>query len=673
MTKKRDPGEVNLTRGRTSEPAPEVGYIKELVQEADTQAAPTRKRWELIRQVRSRQHAIQIPEEFRKTNKEVRTHFVGDILRTVKSSLTANFPSFTVPPAGPGDTKQRNSSLREKWSNAALLQMDSARLPKRVWPRLMDHAVTYGVGVSKLVYLPNAWADYPQANLLTKRNVLRMSDAEYQATVAQREEYKQGRLPFAWQAVDPRTWWGFYGEGQLRECVEVSERTVNEITSRYNVSWDGTKLRPGTVSEPYARDNAPSTTRSTRTFVEHWTPEWVTYLCDDVVLQRWRHGYGKVPYFPFYGLSNDTADPGQEMESVVEHILDIVVLFDNLLTMWQNWAYLAAYPSAVVSGLENSGPLQLVDGTGEDQMGPDNLMRYVPGAAQVLPPGWKREYEQPPPVGRDLMTIADLLRQFIERVIPDIMRGVGHAGDAGYALNQLLTAARLVYDPITDNASLSLGEQIKFVWWLLQHRVGEKVYVWGDSTEGKTSKWLGLAPNDIFDYYSVVCKVEPLLPSNLIAEGQFWGQQAQGKLVTRNYARERGLRIENPEEMEDAVIVQDALDEPDMRQWIKSRALKLAGMLDEVEQAKQDAAMAAAPLPPGIEARLNGGPPGMGGGAPGVPGFDSLAPMPGNGMPLQPPPPEAPGVPPGMGGGRAAGVGIQPNTQGLPGGLPMNS
>lgn len=467
---------INLTR-RAVAPRPDIHYIQALRQEMDYQMRPARRRWEEIREVRARKHAIAIPDEYRKTTQEVRTHFVGDILRTVKSSLIVNFPTFTVPPSGPGKGRQENSTLKEKWSNALLLHLDSERLPKRVWPRLMDYAVTFGIGINKIVYL--SWHDYPTAKRMFGKPVGALSEENYSRLSQAREDYKRGHIPFAWNAIDPRSWWGFYSEGRLRECLEVTQRTVNDLTSRYTVRWNPNngRIEPEQVGEPHAPGTFLPTTGVTREFIEHWTDQWVTYSCDDVVLAQWRHGYNRVPYFPFYGLSNETADPGLEMESVVEHILDIVKLYDTLLTMWQNWAYLAAFPSGVVEGPDNAPAVTLPEAVGEQQTGPAD-MRFRPGVWEILPPGWKRRYDEPPTVGKDLMAVSDILRGFIERTIPDVLRGIGRADQAGYAINQLITAARLIYDPITDNASLAIAKMMEFIWWLVEHKIKEPVYVW---------------------------------------------------------------------------------------------------------------------------------------------------------------------------------------------------
>jgi len=669
------------------EKAPTATRILALKREMDASCQPVRERWRVIAEVRARKHRIEIPDSYRKTTHEVRSHWIGDILRRVKSTLTNRFPTFTVPPYGPSQAAQGNSTLREKWSNAALIEMDKARMPKRPWTRLMDHAITFGMGINKLVYTPHTWHDYPTSQAIFKRDVTELDDDENNDLDERRENYKKGRFPFAWQAVDPRTWWGFYTEGRLRECLEVTERSVGDISTTYGASYSATdqKFLPNTVSEPYVEGDAPVHYRERQVFIEHWDEQWVTYMtADGTVLKQIHHGYGKVPYFPFYGLSNDSAEPGQEMESIVEHIVDIVKSYDNLLTMWENWAYFGAYAMGTIEGPEGANFQVTPDNEGEAQ-GAGAMIEFRPGEFVAMPPGFKAAWMVPPPVGQDLVRVSEVLRQFIEETIPNVLKGIGAADQAGYAVNQLITAARMVYDPITGNAAISIADMMQFCWWLIENKMDEefgRVYVWGESPSDSTqgNRWLGLGKGDIRGYYSITCNIESLLPSNLISEGQFGLMQAQAGAIPMRLHRERFLRLPNPDDIEDEVLVEKYLSDPQspLYSWMQSRALEKAQLLETIEKEQRDAALNAVALPPGIEQRVGGAAPTGMEGAAGIPAPQNLAPSPGIGMPLTPTAPQpagmvgAPtsGAPSGFPGGRAAGVGIQPNTQNLPGGIP---
>ena len=132
-----------------------------------------------------------------------------------------------------------------------------------------------------------------------------------------------------------------------------------------------------------------------------------------------------------------------------------------------------------------------------------------------------------------------------------------------------------------------------------------------------------------------------------------------------------------------------------LHQWAVQRAMKLAEMDDVLKDQQQASMVAGVSLPPGIQERMGGAAPGLPApgslapspGGPGgtmplapgnnlVPGIPGAPPNPGAGLPMNTPP--IPGAPPNPGapnmvpltGGRAPGVGIQPNTQLLPGGIP---
>lgn len=674
-------------RGRSAHglPPPSGADLRRFYENAQEQSAGFRQRAELVARVRAKKHEVPVPKRYEGTTAAVKTHFIGDILRRANAHLGLNYPTVRVPPMGESPDDLANATRREEFTTAALLQMDAERMPKRPWPWSIDYSTSFGGAAYKLVYLPDAWHDYPTARQIAGKAAAALDEDERRRVRRQQDDYKKGRLPFSWRAIDPRSYWYWQSEGQLTDVIEWSLRSVRQLRQQYNLGldpWSGRVFDPRQFSEAYRPDDRPSDSESYKLVLEHWDREWATYYLpdDDVVLKQWRHGYPRVPYFPWIGLANATASPGQEMESLVEHILDIARLYDELLTMWKNWAHLSAYPSQVLEGDKDARQIQLAteaDGAGDDQLGPD--FEWEAGTSKVMPRGWKHRWIEAPPVGADLIRVSEVLVGFIMEVIPNILKGVAPSDQAGYAIAQLTTAARIVFDPITENIALALQEMVRLMWWLIVHKIREPVFVNYEPTSvGKrAASWVELGPKDIGRYYGVRVSVRPLLPSTRISDGQFGLQQWKGGAIPWRMHLEEFVHAENPDKLMREYLVEQELYNPQgrMYRWSVDRAIEKAGMKDRMEEEQRKAALAALPMPPGIQEELalrNAG----GGmeGVPGVPAPQSLAPQPGIGMPLQAPVPPAGGLvatggmplqapaggDSGMPPGRAAGVERQP-------------
>ncbi len=666
-----------IRRERRRAQAPSAEYLQALKQEADAQSQTVRRRWEQIRAVRNGEYEIDIPPAYRKWTKHIRTRRVGDIISRVVATVTHGFPTVSVPPAGPTNKAQTESTTREKFANAVLQDLDSSNPPERTFIAALDHAVTYGLGVWKFLYAAEDWWDMPTARKSYKKGVLRLTEDEEKGLDAKRDEYKRGRLPFRWQAVNPFTVWPFYHGGRLSEVLEVTQRTVADVLRRYKVRYDAQTdaLQPDEIGEPQEDLTAVSTNQRTVTFIEHWDETYVSYMADNLIVAQWPHGYGRVPYFPFYGRSNYSKPTGQRGESVVEHAVDLEQALDLFLTLKSNWAYMTAMCMLILRPDANSPFWQTAGPEEEGSKQAPEPIQFQPGVATTLPPGWTLEAFTPPPVGKDLNDSIQYFTTMLADIIPQVLRGIASGTDQpGYAINQLLTAAKLVFDPVTDNAAEALMDMVSFLFWLVEHKARTKVYVLAeDSTSGASQRqWIGLSPDDINGYYANVVNVKSLLPSNAIAEGQFGLSLWQANAIDHATFLEKFAHFENPEEIIQRVLVDEYRNSEPIKAWITAKALEFAGMDEEIQQAQEEAALAGVNLPPGIVERLaTGQPPGAEGGLPGQP---PLAPMPGQGMPLTPPEPTAPStLGGGMPGGRAAGMGIQPNTQGLPGGIPTNS
>jgi hypothetical protein len=220
---------------------------------------------------------------------------------------------------------------------------------------------------------------------------------------------------------------------------------------------------------------------------------------------------------------------------------------------------------------------------------------------------------------------------------------------SGYALNQAAYLARLGWDPIVSNAEVALGDRVGFESWLVESRIGEKVYAWGeiDAKKGKKTiggqtkaTWLGVGPEDLNGVHRYEAKLSPSTPSNEIIETRALGEKMQLKLISYEDAVERSGS--NPDEVEKSWLLHDLKNSQEIQGELKQAVLQKVAT---IRQGK----LAAAGVPP--EALAPPGSAGVPGGTPGAPPMPgpggmppNPVPSPGQGLPMGPPG-AAPGTP----------------------------
>jgi len=620
-------------------------YVRVLETDLEDRFRARNRYYREIDDLRHRLHEIPIPKAFRATTQEIKVPVLEDLFERVSADLAANPPVVNVPTVGLSEQAQRNSSHREKATNAILNQLDTQAAPDRIWRRAVDHVVQYGMGILKLIYRPDAWTNYYQA-------VKSYDELDADARQEDLKGLKVERVPFTWQAPDPRTFYPLFLDGELVEVLEITERPKLQVARDYGVKLDDKGRLESPLGERYVPGTPASGADRVR-FIEHWDREHVTYWADGALLKQIRHRYGRVPYFPFYGITTGSNRPEHAAKSVGDRLLGLVKPLDAALTMRLNWMYLASYPMAAHERPEGG-----LMPEGEDGQPPEPV-QFTPGVIHDLRPGERLLWIPPPDVGPAVVHVADQILQLLEQYgLPPIAKGMGSGDDSGYALNQRISSIKGLYNPILTNAAIALEEMVKFLWWLIKHRVGESVAVWANAEKTNSNMTdraiLELSPADI-THYNCTVSITPEMPSNRIAVEQASLMQQQAGAISMRYHREEGLGLSAPEEMELEVALERLKATPEYQSLLMKEVMKRAGLKRMEQEAEADQLQAL--LGPG-----EGQPPGLEnpGGMP-----PPLVPEPGLGMPLLPPDQAA-----AFQGGRPAGQMIQPNTQFAPGGLP---
>jgi hypothetical protein len=563
---------------------------------------------------------VYVPPAYGNTAVEIRTPLMNDLIQRLAGALSVNPPQFKVPPRPRGnmDKNQRLSSKLEKWTTAWLNEMEHQE-GDRIYYRFLDYLCGDGHGVLKLVHREDFWDGYP--TLDKDADSLTPDEAEeYSEKVA---NFKTGAsLPFSLKVLDPLTFYPFYSERGLEEVLEVSKRPKIYLAKRFNLTaGDRGKL----VSKTGQNVHMDSQISGDCEYWEHWTDK-------------------DVPYFHALGTQTSSREPDKEGLSVGHQLIHLIPALDSLLTMKTNSGFLSAYPS-----FKRIRPIGAPSRVGEldDDEDPDAAgLEFEPGHIYDGLPGEDLAPVELPQVGQDVNQSIEMLLGIISKVgIPSVLEG-NHSPNrvSGFAYSEMLNVSRTKYTTIIRNASFAMESMVKFLWWLVEKRVGEEIYIWATDEDG-TAGWLSITPSDIGEYYNVKVIIEPLLPEDDIAQGQHAASMVQAGMWSKRFAREQKMGIPDPEAMEDEILVERAMEMPQISLYLLLKALERTEQddlkelfemsADQVMQQIQDLASGGAAGNPGQEGLPNMA---AGAGGAGMPGSQGML---NGGMPGEPPPPPA--------------------------------
>ena len=603
-------------------------------------------------------HLVQVPPQYQAITQVVRTPFIRDTWLRVTAALTQNPP---VPHAeGRDDTTdcRRAAEIAQKWTRAAFDQMQR---PDNQDPPIyasMKNLVRDGESVIKVVHRPDAYADFPR----------RLDDEDPEEYLKRAVRFKKSKrrtpsgnavvLPFAWRVVDRLQM--LFGEGEFGDswCMEYGEYPRSHLALLYGV----VETKDGLVDPRYFFGGQPkpegfqiSPTGLARKW-EYWDADWWAVVIDGYMAPGWPKPNPYRPHLPYFRSKVE--------QHPLEPLRFLGPALDALLSMKLNWAYLSAYPNPVIETVPNTTAPALDLPVGEVDE-PGNVT-WIPGKIIELPSGKQIKFLAPPPVGQDLNGMADTLRGLIEVAgIPTIMRGQAGSDFSGYLANQMLAAANLTYKVLATVGARQLERAGKFLWWLVEHRIGDTVYVLEEAGEDER-RWLGLrpsgrvtateAPIDMLADLNVTYR--PVLPTDEQARMMMAMQaiNAPKPLISQRYALEKIVQVDDPDEIMDDIWVEQALTtDPVLHQKVTDEALRKAGLAPA--QAPQILGPNGEPMAPSPQG------PGAGGGQPiGYPAGQAAGgtpAIPGLNQPMQPAPrpnrPRGRGTP-GAPGGRPAGA-----------------
>jgi len=558
-----------------------------------------------LRSIRFLEEQVKIPENYKAMAIESKSPFPHEIVSKITAALSVNPARVTFDPVTVGEAGRENATKRKRWSEGARerQERDANRRHLRM---VIDSAVTYGMGVLKTVYRPDAWSGYNKfiretderldreygAWLDPGSEALRKREREFDR---QTEEYKRGApFPIRTTDVHPMDFYRWHGEDDYVHDFEWKTVPYLSTLQKYGLAPSRNDelglVQVGDLGRPM-HDWGSFFQGKRLHLVEHWTPEYIDYLIvacgvsdtgksmlDATALsratlaRRVRNPYGQSPFFPTFGVSTSDSEPAYEGVSVLFGVLHLFPLLDSLLTIKSGNAYLSGYPAfkeraTPLGNSITSAPMgtEGIEDTEEQTIEPGHIYRADVDAIQL------------PETGRDMTEMIGMLLSMLDRVLPPITQGMTGGGDQfGVAVNQLITAARLAWDPIVDNLEFMLAANTGFQWWLVENRIKEAVYVEEPTRRGvrgtQARGWVSLAPEDVDGKYRCIVKLDPVLPTNKILELRYHVEMVKAGFETEAMAIED--LGNNPDEVEEGRLVEELKRDPAIRAELRRRTLQ---------------------------------------------------------------------------------------------------
>jgi len=476
----------------------------------------------------------------------VRAPIGHQIVERMTGTLTADPITVTVPPASEKTKSKEQSSVMEKFALTALNHLER-QSDTDVADRFVETLIADGHGCMRMLYAPQL-----------KRRRPKKRESESPETYEGRVDgWRRGRIPISWQWLDPLTVYPVWGELGLELILETDDRDVLTLDSRrWNVDkpdlWQLSTLHHGDTGQV--------------TFQQKWTPDTLTYAVDGEIVHTQKHRYGTVPYAYNVGLGAASKNPKYMGYSVLYPIRSLIPYLDRLLSQKGTAIRMWCWPTIVFKAAVKSAGAE-----------PEALIRQIdvdPGGQVAIYSDeditfltWKGN-------GPDLDEQIKLVMSMMERAgFGDTMYGQS-SGDSGYAISQLVAAARMRYKPIVAHAERSLEQQIATLYDIVEYQIHLPVYVFSYKKKGG---WVKITPDDLLGYRQVKVKLNPLMPTDTYARSSQALNENRGGLRSTRSSMEL-IGIEQPDEMMREIRTDRWMNRPEIDTYMTQQAVKRLGL-----------------------------------------------------------------------------------------------
>lgn len=581
-----------------------------------------------LRDVRLLRRRVDLPDEYRLNDIEIRDPTITDELDRVVPTFTLNEPELTVTPSPEsGEGGERNATLREHWTKAVL---KAAGTPRHGMPTLsaaVDACAGDGGAITKLLFKNDTWAgaytlrekDYADDEGYPEAAGSRSGAAKYSAAVDGAK--RDAGIPFKWIACDVRGCYPLIRDDEFAEMIEVTERPLFDCLAEYGLGLDTAGNLVKGLGDPQSQterdaggDGAPLCK-----FVERWTKTHCTYVvCAEnlkgeptsLQVRHWRHGYGRVPYFSALGRMVNWWKNRKVGWGISKSKAFLVEYMSFLMTLHAQVACRDSLPPMYESLPDGAIPLLGEDGK------PIRSEKWRPGEIRIGPPGGNLSIPTFPNSSQNLEKHIALIRDQITQM--DAPKAPSNLADAdnGFATSLVMSEARIKQDPIGTAIENMLNEVTKFLWHLVRTKVREPV--WVEAGEGADRGWLSAGPDDLAPGVGVRWTLNSERPNAQLVEARYWHERVRERTASRKQAIE--AMGDNPDEVDEQIAWDEVKASPQYKALLLQRLFQKVNRGDILKQtlAQQMAQTGQVPGVPGVPGMPGGMPMGMGqlGGAP---------------------------------------------------------
>ena len=503
---------------------------------------------EEIRALRFMENPVDVPVPMKA--EIVQTPVGHQIVERLVGTLTADPLTITVPPGSEKADAQERSSLMERFALPALDQMEK-QADQDVIDQFVEHLIADGHGCMRMLWHMGYWRGLPRRD--SKGNE---GDKEYSERT---DDWKAGKpMPIAWNALDPLTVYPLWGEFGLEGILEVDDRDLLTLDpQKWNVQ------KPNLENLARLKQGA-----GTVTFQQWWTPEYLTYAVEGQIVHHTKHRYGSPPYSYAFGLGAASRDPRYMGMSVLWPVRFLLPYLDRVVSQKATAVRMWCWPTIIFQQTalgQEAGP--------KDAIPTPRKIDVAPGGVTTLYQDETVSFLTWQGNGPDADEMIRLVQGMIERAgLADTMYGQSR-GESGYAINQLLGAARMRLKPIVAHAERALEQQICHLFDIVEYQIKQSVHVF---SYGKGGGWIKLGPDDLKGYRQLKVRLNPLLPTDTYARSSQALNEVRGQLRSRASAMEM-IGIEQPDEEKRKIRVDRWESRPEVDAFFGQEAVKRAG------------------------------------------------------------------------------------------------
>jgi hypothetical protein len=642
---------------------PSRQYVIDLRRDLETLYKDDDDQIKRMRSVRKLENKVALDNKYKLVNIEVKDPTIADECQRVAATLSVNLPKMWVN-AGLGDEQTKNATLRKEWTESMLLEAGSREPGVTTFHKLVDAVVADGGGWTKFIYSPDRWEYRYSLNAKAKpytkyvdapadfegegdvspdddeptsgqedgtgdgtaviakseKKRKRLRDTDWAKFNKDTEDAKrEGGVPFDWLHVDALSVYPVFRGRRIAEVIEVSERPLSSTFRQWRLTKDENgKIRKLADDEEVVADEVGQrqpvgkVKGESVTFIEHWDDTYVTYIViggkgknatadDAVVADQWEHGYNRVPYFWAPGLWHSDWANRKVGWGISQSKMWLVEYRSFLMTVHAQVVARDSFtPLFRKAPAQNAQSAQMLGNTSA----PKKDEHWSLATIYEGKPGEELVPIKFPDIARALREEISMVSEAIERLeTPRVSGQIGNNLEgAGFAVNQILSEAKLRFDPIAQSIERCLTEITRFAWELVRVKVNESVPVY--FAHGSKVGWKTCGPKDLDPGVATGWNLDPERPSAKLIEERYWHERL--KAGTAHLDQAISAMGDNPDEVRIGKALDAVRASPLYQQWIMGETFSLAGRGDLLKKQKAAEQMMQTGVVPNPAAQLGG-------------------------------------------------------------------